>query len=159
MNLKIKNTQKKEIILLNKNIENIIEEYKNAKNNNNISYIPQIKLDGVIDKLYRGKGKKYFENKFLKFFQLIQKSNMNKKIYKTKKINDSEKEFLKNKSIISISIIILKDYINKEKHNFVQKYINSLLFFISNDILKVDTFIFIIDVLLKSIINNKKFQL
>ena len=162
MNLKKRNSLKIEITntLINKNIENILEEFKNAKNNNNITHTPKTKLNESIDNLYqRGKGKKYFEIKFLKIFHLIQKLIMNKNIVKTRKINNSEKEILKNKSITSISIIILKDYINKEKHKLAQNYIQMLLFFISNDILKIDNFIFIIDVLLKSIVNKKNSQL
>ena len=162
-NLNRRNSQKKEITIstINNIIHKISEEYI-SKNTDIINNKQLTKISESIDNLYlKSKGKIYIDIKLQKFLQLLQKNKQYKTI-KMNKINDSEKEYLINNAITSISIILLKDYINKQRHNYVQSYLKSLLFFIYNNILKIDNFIFIIDVLLKTIIyflNKNNFQI
>ena len=124
--------------IINKVIENFSKEQENNKE------IKLSKVNQTIDSLYlRIKKIKYLAVKYKKYFNLC-----NYKKIKTKKFKNIEKEKVVEKSIIYISIYILKDYINVKSHNNIRIYLKVLLFLMSNDILKIKNFILILNIIL-----------
>ena len=102
--------------------------------------------------------KKIFYVKYKRTIELIK----SKKLLKMRKNSSNERKI--NKSIICISIIMLKFYVINNKHDYIKEYILMLLFLIKNDILNLDNFEFIIRIILLSIldllsnINGKNLQ-
>jgi len=94
------------------------------------------------------KNKKYFIAKFRKFFNL----SLNTKI-RIKKSNDNTRIGIIETSLINLSIYILRNYIINKQHNKIQEYLKILLFFISNDVLKIEQFVFLLELLFKSILH------
>ena len=133
--------------IIRENIKKLSAESENINNNKSNIKLPE--LNEIIESLYQNvKNKKFYIIKYKKFFNLI----TNKKI-KIKNNNNKEKEKILEESLIHISIYILKDYINNDNHKYIQEYLKLLLIFISNNILKIESFILILDIILKSIID------
>ena len=154
ISLKLQNQLTIELIsLIQENIYN--ENTKNNIQNNIKCKIPIVnkKLESFYQKI---KNKKYFTAKFQKFFNLS--LNTRKRM---KKSNDNTRNGFIETSLIYLSIYILRNYIINKRHNNVQEYLKVLLFFICSDILKIEKFFFILNLLLKSILhilsNNNNF--
>jgi len=127
-------------------IDKIIEEKKNKKDDKNNYRCPELNLK--MESLFqRMKFTKHFKINFIK----ITKISKIKEI-KFKKINNNELLKSIEDSINHLSIYILKDYINKYKHQYIQEYIKILLSFVSSELLKIENFILIIDIFLNSIL-------
>jgi len=114
------------------------------------------KINEIFESLYkRGKGGIIFKNKFKKFSKLLQNKIINNKDKDIKmKINNHIEIGEKlNNALFQISIVLLKDFINNKKHKDIQEYLIILLFLMINDILKVEIFILILNVLLETILS------
>jgi hypothetical protein len=147
-----KNSMKLENQLTIELISQIQENIYNADSKDNIQNkikckipIANKKLESFYQKI---KNKKYFVAKFQKIFNL----SLNTKI-RMKKSNDNKRiEFIET-SLIYLSIYILRNHIINKRHNNIQEYLKVLLFFIYNDVLKIEQFAFMLDLLLKSILH------
>ena len=137
--------------------------HDNSKENNNI-ILP--KLNSSVDSLLKNGRKRMSFNVKLTILSklLLLKNNIKMKI---KKFADNKQKEINN-IITYLSIIILKYYINNKSHNKIQDYLKILLFFINNNLLKIENYVLILDILLKSIlyllkdlneINYKLYQL
>ena len=154
--LKKKNSQNLDMKLTFSLLQQIIEKFKtdyiqgrpNFNDNNIINLIELPKINEKIDLfLQKKKVKKYFEIKFIKFFKLINNKNIT-----MKRFTDIKEEKILNKSISCVSIFILKNYINKKRHIYIQKYLKFLLLFISTNIYNLENFIVLMNILLNSLI-------
>ena len=136
-----------------------LETSSNINNEIKENIFNLIKIIEYYESFYKiQKIKKFFDVKYKRIIELIK----SKKQLKMKKNSSNDKKI--NKSIICISIIMLKIYVNNNKHDYIKEYIMMLLFLIKNDILNLDNFMFIIKIILLSIldllsnINGKNFQ-
>ena len=136
-----------------------LETSSNINNEIKENILNLIKIIEYYESFYKiQKIKKFFDVKYKRTIELIK----SKKQLKMKKNSANDKKI--NKSIICISIIMLKIYVNNNKHDYIKEYIMMLLFLIKNDILNLDNFMFIIKIILLSIldllsnINGKNFQ-
>ena len=135
------------LTIIRQNIDKIIEEYKNKKDDKiNISF-PKVnkKMESLYEKM---KIIKHFKIKFMKIIKLSRIKEI-----KFKKINNNELIKTIEESIKQFSIYMLNDYINNYKHKYIEEYIKMLLSFISSEILKIENFILILDIFLKSILD------
>ena len=112
------------------------------------------KLESFYQKI---KNKKYFIAKFQKFFNL----SLNTKKRMKNSDDNTRNEFIET-SLVYLSIYILKNFIINKRHNNIKEYLKVLLFFIYSDVLKIEQFFFLLDLLLKSIVhilsNNNSYQ-
>ena len=152
--------EKISLSLLNQTIENYYKDKLNKKeekddniNIENQNYLKITKINNSFESLYyRGKGKIKFNIFTKKIFHLIKKNTNDNRINMRNNKNIEKGEII-NKAIVRISIIILKDYFNNRMHKQIQEYIKILFLFISNNILKIESFILILDILLNAILN------
>ena len=143
------------ITLIKQVVIKLIKEDNNVKDEININIIKLIeKFDGLFKK---NKIKKNFFNKFLKFAKFIDSSKTISLRSKKSNKNDEEKILLNN-SIIAISICYISNNINCKKHYNIRKYLKIFLFFFVNDVINMNNFFFVIDILLTSIIEILKFK-
>ena len=130
-------------------IKQVIEKYSSENNNfkNEINDNTKIieKLDKFLQNNLISKNSILKFKKYIKFFNGIK--NITKKEY-----NDSNK----NKIIFTISICILRKYINKCNHFEIRKYIKALLCFYINGNISINNFCFILEIILISIIDLLK---
>ena len=150
-----KNQEILSITLINQTIEELYKENinknNNQENNDKLSLII-VKVNETLFSLYKkGKGKP-FKFKIIKYFKFLETIINNNKRLSMKKHNNVEKDIIVNRSIVNISIILLLDFVNNKKHNFIQKYIKILLVLIINKILKNEYFYLILDIFLKTIL-------
>ena len=75
---------------------------------------------------------------------------------KDKSHNDKKEKTMKNKAIFSISICILRIYINHGKHHKIMKYITTLIILVNNGDISINNFFLILEILLISIIETLK---
>ena len=134
-----------QISLIKQVIEKYISENNNFKNeiNDNTKIIE--KFDKFLQNNLISKNSILKFKKYIKFFNGIK--NITKKEY-----NDSNK----NKIIFTISICILRKYINKCNHFEIRKYIKALLCFYINGNISINNFCFILEIILISIIDLLK---
>ena len=135
-------------------ITHIIEKYIQEDNNfskeigNNI-----IKIIGKLD---------YFLNKRLipnNYFLKIERCSklINKNNYASLKYNNNViKMIFKQQAIFSVSIFLLRKYINNRNHYQIIKYLKLLLFFYLNGGISLDYFFFILETILKALIELLK---
>ena len=141
--------EKLTITLIKLTINKLSSDYSQGKLkiDNNINYSELIPIIDTFESFYSNrKGKINFEVKFIKLIKLIKY----KKKIKIRLNNERKEKF--NNALIGLSIVILKDYINKKMHKFIQDYLNLLIFLFSNDIFNLKNFILIINILLNSIL-------
>ena len=141
-----KNQNQITLTIIRQSIDKIIEEYKNEKDGKINNSFP--KVNKKMESLYQKMNIKYFKIKFIKIIKLSRIKEI-----KFKKVNNNELIKTIEESINHLSIYMIKDYINNYKHKYIQEYIKMLLSFISSELLKIENFILILDIFLKSILD------
>ena len=142
-----KNQNQITLTIIRQSIDKIIEEYKNEKDGKINYSFPKVnkKMESLYQKM---KFIKHFKIKFIKITKLSRIKEI-----KFKKVNNNELIKTIEESINHLSIYMIKDYINNYKHKYIQEYIKMLLSFISSELLKIENFILILDIFLKSILD------
>ena len=125
---------------------------KDEINNDIVNLIE--KLDGLLEK---SKLKKYV---FVKLAKLTKFIDTLKNISEKNQINNENKiEIFKiNKFIISVSICFIRININCRNHYTIRKYLKILLVFFVNGDITMNNFFFVLEILLKSIIETLKLK-
>ena len=132
--------------LINQIIKKYILENDIFKNEINDTQKMMEKLDNLLQNHLIPKNITIIFNRFVKIINNI-------KNFTKKESNNSQKAVLKNKIILTISLCFLRMNINKCNHNKTRKYLKLLLFFYFNGDIKINTFFYILEIILMSLVN------